>query len=124
MKKKHQNQQNNNTISSALHSLYSRALKHTKYRWIVILGTLLYLVSPFDISPDVFPIVGWIDDGLIASLLITEVSQIVTDRLKNKSRFNTTESNVTENNVQAAQVETVIDTDDIKTINVEAVAVG
>ncbi|MEO0885190.1 MAG: YkvA family protein [Cyanobacteria bacterium J06648_10] len=115
MKKK----QNNNSISSALHTLYRKALKHTKYRWVVILGTLVYLVSPLDISPDVFPIIGWIDDGLIASLLITEVSQIVTEELKRKSRFKRTD-----NTAQTTQVETVINTEDIKTINVEAVAVS
>ncbi|MEO1386233.1 MAG: YkvA family protein [Cyanobacteria bacterium J06634_6] len=115
MKKK----QNNNSISSALHNLYHKALKHTKYRWVVILGTLVYLVSPLDISPDVFPIIGWIDDGLIASLLIAEVSQIVTEELKRKSRFKRTD-----NTAQTTQVETVINTEDIKTINVEAVAVS
>lgn len=76
MKKQH--------FSTALHNLYRKALKHTKYRWIVILGTLLYLVSPLDISPDVFPVLGWIDDGLVVSLLVTEISQILAEQLKQK----------------------------------------
>lgn len=76
MKKQH--------FSTALHNLYRKALKHTKYRWIVILGTLLYLVSPLDISPDVFPVLGWIDDGLVVSLLVTEMSQILAEQLKRK----------------------------------------
>ena len=39
--------------------------------------TLVYLFSPIDISPDVFPIVGWIDDGILITLLIAEVSQLL-----------------------------------------------
>lgn len=59
---------------------YRSGLRHPKYRWWVILGSLLYLFGPLDISPDVVPIVGWLDDGLIATLLITEVSQFLVDR--------------------------------------------
>ena len=76
MKKQH--------FSTALHELYRKALKHTKYRWVVSLGTLLYFVSPLDISPDVFPVLGWIDDGVVVSLLVTEVSQLMTEQLKRK----------------------------------------
>ncbi|WP_121968123.1 YkvA family protein [Leptolyngbya sp. BC1307] len=76
MKKQH--------FSNTLHNLYRKALRHTKYRWIVIFGTLLYLVSPLDISPDVFPVLGWIDDGLVVSLLVTEMSQILAEQIKQK----------------------------------------
>jgi len=121
-----QKQQKNNGISSALHSWYRQALKNTKYRWAVILGTLLYLVSPIDISPDVFPIIGWIDDGLIASLLITEVSQLMTEQLKRRRNFITSETTVNSitDSTLETEVETVVDTDNIKTINVEAVSVS
>ncbi|MGD1898001.1 MAG: YkvA family protein [Phormidesmis sp.] len=108
-------QQKNNKLSAVLHNWYRKALKHSKYRWVVILGTLFYLVNPFDVSPDMIPVLGWIDDGLIASLLITEVSQIVAKELKRKQRFNV--ANPTE-------VETVIEPDSIKTINVNAVSVN
>ena len=30
----------------------------------------LYVISPIDFIPDTFPIVGWIDDGLIGFLLL------------------------------------------------------
>jgi uncharacterized membrane protein YkvA (DUF1232 family) len=33
----------------------------------------------------VFPIVSWIDDGLAISLLVAEVSQIVKEKLQEKS---------------------------------------
>jgi uncharacterized membrane protein YkvA (DUF1232 family) len=71
-------------LSAVFHNLYRKALKHTKYRWVVIFGTLLYLVSPLDISPDVFPILGWIDDGVVVSLLMTEVGSLMSEQLKRK----------------------------------------
>lgn len=62
---------------------YRRLLRNSKYRWVVLLGTLIYLVSPIDIVPDAIPILGWIDDGLIATIAITEISQILLDRKRN-----------------------------------------
>ncbi|MGC1310213.1 MAG: YkvA family protein [Phormidesmis sp.] len=94
-------------LSTALHDLYRKALKHTKYRWVVILGTLFYLVSPLDISPDMFPIIGWIDDGVVVSLLIAEVSQLMTEQLKRKR-----------------QTPTNAETDAEQTITVEAVPIS
>ncbi len=55
-------------------------IRNSKYRWVVILGSLVYLLSPLDISPDVFPIIGWIDDGLLATIVMTELTTIVLDQ--------------------------------------------
>lgn len=68
----------------SLYGWYREMLNHPRYRWWIIIGSLAYILSPIDISPDVFPIIGWIDDGLIATLLVTEVSQLVLSSLKNK----------------------------------------
>lgn len=103
-------------FSNALHNLYRQALKHTKYRWLVILGTLLYLVSPLDISPDVFPVIGWIDDGLIVSLLVSEVSQLMSEQLSRKRSDAASAAVELEKETPAA--------DAIPTITVEAVQVG
>lgn len=62
---------------------YRQLLRNSKYRWVVLFGTLVYLVSPIDISPDVFPVLGWIDDGLVATIAITEITQILLDRKRN-----------------------------------------
>ncbi len=94
-------------FASVLLNLYRKALKHTKYRWVVIFGTLLYLVSPLDISPDVFPVLGWIDDGIVVSLLVAEVSQLMTEQIKRKRQPDTN-----------AELETA------QTITVDAVAVS
>ena len=103
-------------LSAVIHELYRKALQHTKYRWLVIFGTLLYLVSPLDISPDVFPVLGWIDDGVVVSLLVTEVSQLMMQQIKNKRQTtDTVDSTVeVENNTL----------NDVPTITVEAVSVS
>ncbi|XHX80792.1 MAG: YkvA family protein [Stenomitos frigidus ULC029] len=61
---------------------YRNVIRNPKYRWWIIGGSLLYLLSPFDISPDFIPIVGWIDDGLIATLLVAELSTWALERLR------------------------------------------
>ncbi|MFQ4135683.1 YkvA family protein [Nodosilinea sp. PGN35] len=60
--------------------LYNGLLKHPRYRWVVIGASLIYLVSPIDISPDLIPVVGWIDDGVVATLLATGITQVLLDR--------------------------------------------
>jgi Uncharacterized conserved protein len=65
-----------------LYKLYRAVLRNSKYRWLVIAGSLLYLLSPVDLATDVLPIVGWLDDGLIATLLVTELSQVVLEQRK------------------------------------------
>ncbi|MEM6837226.1 MAG: YkvA family protein [Cyanobacteria bacterium P01_C01_bin.120] len=81
---------------------FRRLLRNSKYRWLVILGSLVYLVSPLDIAPDVFPIIGWIDDGLLATLVATELTQIVLDRRRKGAQ-------AAEQNPLSKHAETVID---------------
>jgi len=66
----------------SLYNWYRNTLRNPKYRWWIILGTFAYLLSPFDISPDFLPIVGQIDDLAIATLLISEVSQMAIEYFK------------------------------------------
>lgn len=60
--------------------IYNALLKHPRYRWVVMGASLLYLISPIDFSPDLIPIVGWIDDGVVAALLATGITQVLLDR--------------------------------------------
>jgi uncharacterized membrane protein YkvA (DUF1232 family) len=69
-------------MSNAFTDWYRKTLRESKYRWLIIVGTLLYLISPIDLLPDVIPIVGQIDDVLILTLLVSEVSQILVERIK------------------------------------------
>ncbi|WOD38641.1 YkvA family protein [Nodosilinea sp. E11] len=91
---------------------YRRLLRNSKYRWVVLFGTLIYLVSPIDIAPDAIPILGWIDDGLIATIAITEISQILLDRKRKPNQvdeFATTTTVVDDN-------KTVIDVDSVAVV--------
>ncbi|MGF1459534.1 MAG: YkvA family protein [Leptolyngbyaceae cyanobacterium] len=60
----------------SFYSWYRQTIRHPKYRWVLIGGTLLYLISPIDIAPDFIPIIGWIDDAAIATLLAAELGQL------------------------------------------------
>lgn len=67
---------------SSLYDWYRNAIRNPKYRWWVMLGTVIYLVSPIDILPDIFPIIGQIDDVMLAGLLFTELSQMAISKLQ------------------------------------------
>ena len=90
----------------SIYNWYKQAIGNPKYRWWVILGTLVYLLSPLDISPDIFPVIGQIDDLVIVGLLISEVSQMVLNRSQSPA-----------NQTEAANSET-----DVKTVDVDAVS--
>lgn len=63
---------------------YRSLLRHPKYRWLLIGGTLLYFISPLDLAPDALPLIGWLDDGIVASLLVTEMSQLFMEYRKSQ----------------------------------------
>jgi uncharacterized membrane protein YkvA (DUF1232 family) len=78
-----------------LQQVYRRGIRHPRYRWLIVLGTLFYLANPLDIAPDAIPILGWIDDGVVATLLVTEVSQVLLAQLAaRKQAKQLTRSNV------------------------------
>lgn len=69
---------------SSLYTWYTNGIRNPQYRLWVILGTLVYLISPIDISPDIIPIAGQIDDFVIVSIMLSEVSQLLLGAMKNK----------------------------------------
>lgn len=68
----------------SVYEWYRNTLRNPKYRWWVILGTFIYLVSPIDIAPDFLPIVGQLDDVFLLTLLVTEVSGLVIEGFKSR----------------------------------------
>lgn len=66
----------------SLYNWYRGLLRNPKYRWWVILGSIVYILSPFDIAPDFLPVLGQVDDVLLLTILVTEVSGIVIDGWK------------------------------------------
>ncbi|MGD1942997.1 MAG: YkvA family protein [Leptolyngbyaceae cyanobacterium] len=94
-------------FAQSFYTWYKQTMRHPKYRWLLIGGTLLYLISPIDIAPDFIPIIGWIDDAAIATLLVAELSQVFLGYLN--QRGNTVNSDVQDpNNI------------DVRTIDVES----
>ncbi|NJN32260.1 MAG: DUF1232 domain-containing protein [Synechococcales cyanobacterium RM1_1_8] len=63
-----------------LYQVYKAVLKNPKYRWMAIAASIAYLLSPVDLVTDFLPIFGWIDDGLVATLLVTELSQLLMEK--------------------------------------------
>ncbi|WP_295621648.1 YkvA family protein [Chamaesiphon sp. GL140_3_metabinner_50] len=93
----------------SIYNWYRDLLRNPKYRWWVVAGSIVYLVSPIDISPDVFPIIGWLDDGIVISLLIAEVSQLAKEKLQAQS---TRSDRTTKTTVEDAPV-------DVKAVTVD-----
>lgn len=89
----------------ALYGFYRSAIRNTRYRWWIILGTLVYLLSPIDISPDIFPIVGEIDDFILVTLMMSEVSQLVFESFRSRSEKDSASTPKTTN--------TIIDVDSV-----------
>jgi uncharacterized membrane protein YkvA (DUF1232 family) len=97
----------------SVYAWYRNLLRNPKYRLWVILGTLLYILSPIDIAPDFIPIVGEIDDVFLLTLLVTEVSGLVIEGWKaRKGGVDTNAPNTSEDSTSTAN-----------TINVDAVSV-
>ncbi len=76
-----------NFSPQSLYDWYRQVIRNPRYRWWIILGTVAYLISPIDLAPDFLPIIGQLDDVVILTLLISEVSQLLIDRVKtNKAK--------------------------------------
>lgn len=96
----------------SIYTWYRDIIRNPKYRWWVIAGTLVYVLSPFDISPDFIPVVGQIDDVLLVTLLVSEVSQVVVEGIKRR------QGKVTNNadNVAVATPDEVVD---VKAVSID-----
>ena len=89
----------------SVYNWYRDLLRNPKYRWWVIGASVVYIVSPIDIAPDV-PIVGWLDDGIVISLLVAEVAQMAKEKLQENSvRAAKATENVSEKTVDVNAVQ-------------------
>ena len=91
----------------SLYNWYRNTLRNPKYRWWLVLGSLLYLFSPFDIAPDFIPVIGLIDDAAIMALLVSEVSQLLIERVK----FRQGEKESNTGNTSETVADNVVDVD-------------
>jgi uncharacterized membrane protein YkvA (DUF1232 family) len=101
-------------MKNIIYDQYRKLIRESKFRWLIIVGSALYILSPFDISPDFLPIVGWIDDGVVLTVLLTEVSAILMEKIKEKKATDSSSSSeATTNGVQSA------DTVDVDSVQVK-----
>ncbi|NJL23570.1 MAG: DUF1232 domain-containing protein [Leptolyngbyaceae cyanobacterium SM1_3_5] len=79
-----------NFSAEAIYGWYRSVIRNPKYRWWIILGTVAYLLSPIDLLPDVIPVIGQIDDAVIVTALVAEMSQLLFARAKSGKSSQTT----------------------------------
>ncbi len=96
----------------AVYTWYRNLIRNPKYRWWVILGTLVYFISPIDLLPDIFPVVGELDDVFLITLLVSEISQMLIEGVKSRKGDTDATVNVNDNVTTPA-----------KTVDVDAVSV-
>ncbi|MGK7888437.1 MAG: YkvA family protein [Leptolyngbyaceae cyanobacterium] len=60
---------------------YRALLANPQTRWIAILGSLIYLISPIDLSPDIVPLLGQVDDVILMTVLFSTVAQMILPNL-------------------------------------------
>ncbi|MBW4659437.1 MAG: DUF1232 domain-containing protein [Drouetiella hepatica Uher 2000/2452] len=94
---------------------FRQSIRNPKYRWWILGGAAVYLISPIDISPDFIPFIGQIDDVVVMTLVVSEISQMLLDRVKaNKDKKSGTVS---------AQAASPVDTADSIPVDVKAVQI-
>lgn len=69
-----------NWISRIVFDGYRRLLLHPRYGVWVLVASLAYLISPIDLSPDLLPLLGQIDDVALVILMATAASQWLSQR--------------------------------------------
>ena len=69
-----------NIFLRSLYNWYRQVIRNPRYGWLVVAASLVYLLSPLDLAPDVIPLLGQIDDIVIISILATEVLNVISGR--------------------------------------------
>ncbi len=65
---------------------FSGKYKMNKWNMSIIVGTILYVVSPIDAIPDIIPVLGWLDDASIVGFAISKLA----DEIDRYRKFRTT----------------------------------
>ncbi len=99
---------------------YRRLIRHSKYRWLVLLGTLAYVATPIDLIPSFIPVIGWLDDGLVVTLALTEVTQMLLERRRRQASLTNPEPKTS--SMDSTQDDAV--TAAVSAIDVDAVALN
>jgi uncharacterized membrane protein YkvA (DUF1232 family) len=93
---------------------YRRLLTHPKYGIWVMLASLLYLISPIDLSPDLLPLLGQIDDVALIVLMLSVATQWLSQQFLQQSPNADWDAETTQAD------ETIRETVDVKAVEVDA----
>ena len=55
--------------------VFAGRYKMNKWNMSVIIGTIVYVVSPIDAIPDMIPLAGWLDDVTIVGYALSKLSE-------------------------------------------------
>lgn len=95
----------------SVYEWYRGLIRNPKYRWWVLLGTLVYFVSPIDVIPDIFPIVGELDDVFLLTLLVSEFSQMLIEGFKARRGVTETDTPINDTSETSNKSADTIDID-------------
>ena len=70
-----------------------KAVKSGKYqvpKWAipVIIGAVIYVISPLDAVPDIIPVAGWLDDGAVVAAAVKALEEVIKAFIKYKKERN------------------------------------
>ena len=69
---------NRKTMTSMLRDAWKGKFKMTPYTYILCILAIFYTISPVDFLPDVIPVIGWVDDGVLLFLLFKQLRKELT----------------------------------------------
>ena len=74
-----------NLMISMIKDTISGKYKMNPWSMSIIIGTIIYVISPLDAIPDIIPILGWLDDASIVGFAISKLFEEIEryDKFKN-----------------------------------------
>lgn len=102
----------------SLYNWYRTSIRNPKYRWWMVFGTLAYIFSPIDIAPDFIPIIGQLDDVVILTLLVSEISQLLIDQVKSRQEATVTADSANSTATTADSANPSATTVDVESVSV------
>ncbi|MGX1752736.1 YkvA family protein [Sphingobacterium sp. NPDC055346] len=64
-------------LISMIKDTFSGRYKMNKWNMSIIVGTIVYVISPIDAIPDIIPVLGWLDDASIVGFAISKLADEV-----------------------------------------------
>lgn len=62
-----------NLMISMIRDSLSGKYKMNPWSMSIIIGTIIYVISPLDAVPDIIPVLGWLDDASIVGFAISKL---------------------------------------------------